>query len=369
MSWRRKLHRPISRCHCRKCWKPSSRLCTENGRLTVRLRPTRKPRSRHFGSPFTGWKKNVPRSASQVAGIRSATFGLGILQGLARCGLLDKFHYLSTVSGGGYIGSWLSAWIKNEFQREWQEVVKELNHPPDSTLDPEPPPIRHLRKFSNYLTPKTGLMSVDFWTLIATFIRNMFLNWLVLISCLAAAMMIPRLYLASIRRGTDWRDWKAPVEHHWNIGLTIVLAVGFALIAIAMAYAIIDVPSTGNARYSQRRFLWFRQLPLFLASLILAAWWAVFRNVHGSEPFQSKEWLPWFVGFTVAELLKRRCACDRLSLHFHKSGRKRLGPGGAGRRIRSCDSLRSCSRQCSPAFAFGQWQRNYFWYLAGGNSN
>src|SRR6478752_4969816 len=33
-------------------------------------------------------------------GIRSATFGLGVLQGLARCGLLDKFHYQSTVSGG-----------------------------------------------------------------------------------------------------------------------------------------------------------------------------------------------------------------------------------------------------------------------------
>ena len=38
-------------------------------------------------------------------GIRSATFGLGVLQGLARCGLLGRFHYLSTVSGGGYIGS------------------------------------------------------------------------------------------------------------------------------------------------------------------------------------------------------------------------------------------------------------------------
>ncbi len=44
-------------------------------------------------------------------GIRSATFGLGILHGLARCGLLDRFHYLSTVSGGGYIGAWLTAWI------------------------------------------------------------------------------------------------------------------------------------------------------------------------------------------------------------------------------------------------------------------
>ena len=45
-------------------------------------------------------------------GIRSATFGLGVLQGLARTNLLERFDYLSTVSGGGYIGSWLSAWIK-----------------------------------------------------------------------------------------------------------------------------------------------------------------------------------------------------------------------------------------------------------------
>ena len=44
-------------------------------------------------------------------GIRSATFGLGVLQSLARLGLLNRFDYLSTVSGGGYIGSWLTAWI------------------------------------------------------------------------------------------------------------------------------------------------------------------------------------------------------------------------------------------------------------------
>src|SRR5216117_690155 len=44
-------------------------------------------------------------------GVRSATFNLGILQGLARSRLLDKFDYLSTVSGGGFIGSWLTAWI------------------------------------------------------------------------------------------------------------------------------------------------------------------------------------------------------------------------------------------------------------------
>ena len=45
-------------------------------------------------------------------GIRSATFSLGILQGLASRGWLRHIDYLSTVSGGGYIGSWLLAWIK-----------------------------------------------------------------------------------------------------------------------------------------------------------------------------------------------------------------------------------------------------------------
>ena len=38
-------------------------------------------------------------------GIRSATFCFGLLRGLAQNGLLHRFDYLSTVSGGGYIGA------------------------------------------------------------------------------------------------------------------------------------------------------------------------------------------------------------------------------------------------------------------------
>ena len=48
-------------------------------------------------------------------GIRSASFALGMLQSLAQHGLLTQFHYLSTVSGGGYIAScysWLRARLK-----------------------------------------------------------------------------------------------------------------------------------------------------------------------------------------------------------------------------------------------------------------
>lgn len=41
-------------------------------------------------------------------GIRSATFAMGVLVSLARRNLLPQFDYLSTVSGGGYTGSFLT---------------------------------------------------------------------------------------------------------------------------------------------------------------------------------------------------------------------------------------------------------------------
>ena len=257
-----------------------------------------------FCDAVHGLKEKRAALCISGGGIRSATFALGVLQGLARCGLLGKFHYLSTVSGGGYIGSWLSAWIRNHPQGI-HGVAEELKRRPDSTLNPEPQPIRHLREFSNYLAPRVGVTSVDFWTLIATFVRNMFLNWLVLISWLAAAMMIPRLYLAAIMVSPNWdaasdQTKTIQLKEWWNFPLNALVIVGFVLIAVAMAYAIIDVPSTGNARWSQRRFLKFRQVPLALAALVLTEWWALFRNVHGSDPFQAKEWLAKFVVFFVA---------------------------------------------------------------------
>jgi len=42
-------------------------------------------------------------------GIRSASFNLGVLQALAKHKLLKNIDYLSTVSGGGYMGSCLSS--------------------------------------------------------------------------------------------------------------------------------------------------------------------------------------------------------------------------------------------------------------------
>ncbi|WP_294353663.1 patatin-like phospholipase family protein [uncultured Sphingomonas sp.] len=44
-------------------------------------------------------------------GIRSATFALGVLTVFAKRGLLKQFDYLSTVSGGGYLGAFLTNYL------------------------------------------------------------------------------------------------------------------------------------------------------------------------------------------------------------------------------------------------------------------
>src|SRR5687767_10152810 len=121
-------------------------------------------------------------------GIRSATFALGVIQGLASAGILKKFDYLSTVSGGGFIGSWLSSWIRRhpegvagverDLQRTDAAIAAHQPHTTDANIvmpttfrqpsprkiDPEPEPVRRLRDYSNYLSPKLGLLSGDSWT-------------------------------------------------------------------------------------------------------------------------------------------------------------------------------------------------------------
>src|SRR5205814_10002046 len=61
---------------------------------------------------------NLVGLAFSGGGIRSATFGLGVLEYLKSAGLLKQIDYLSTVSGGGYIGAWLSANCKRAAERK-----------------------------------------------------------------------------------------------------------------------------------------------------------------------------------------------------------------------------------------------------------
>lgn len=125
-------------------------------------------------------------------GIRSATFNLGILQGLSKKCVLSHVDYLSTVSGGGYIGSWLATWIKRSGSLSKVQGCLNADASPDP-LGEEVRPIRWLRMFSNYLAPEKSIMSLDSWTIGVTWLRNMLLNQVVILMVLLALMLVFRL--------------------------------------------------------------------------------------------------------------------------------------------------------------------------------
>jgi Patatin-like phospholipase len=132
-------------------------------------------------------------------GIRSATFNLGALQALARHGRINKLDYLSSVSGGGYIHQFLANWIYKTGDTSAVEALLDPipNQPGASPLGyratVQPEPLRWLRKYSNYLAPRKGLVSLDTWTIAATWTRNTALNLIVLLSSIFFVLLLPHL--------------------------------------------------------------------------------------------------------------------------------------------------------------------------------
>ena len=241
--------------------------------------PTPEARLKAIYALIHGLEGEERRAALCISGggIRSATFALGILQGLARCGLLDRFHYLSTVSGGGYIGSWLSSWIK---RADRDTVVGALAGATVKANEVEPQPIRHLRSYSNYLSPRLGLLSADTWTLVAIYIRNLFLNWLVIVPFLAAVLMVPRIYAAAL---------KYFIDRGLNPGLLIVLIVGVISGIVAVAYIGLNRPAVSKDRrgHGQAAYLVFCLLPLTLSAILITLYWgAHYQNTDEDVPLR-----------------------------------------------------------------------------------
>ena len=136
-----------------------------------------------FGVSFSG------------GGIRSATFNLGIIQGLAESNLLSRIDYLSTVSGGGYIGSWLHAFIRNHCQGDLSRASDRLSPMEHTVPDlPHDDPVSFLRKYSNYLAPRPGLFAADTWVIGSIWLRNVLLNQLILIPALGAVVLATYLF-------------------------------------------------------------------------------------------------------------------------------------------------------------------------------
>jgi hypothetical protein len=210
-------------------------------------------------------------------GIRSATFNLGVLQALARWRLLRAFDYLSTVSGGGYIGGWLMAWMHHQ-GIGIQQVEEKLSAAPDSPREAsDPPEVHFLRDYSNYLTPRKGLLGADFWAFTASYLRNTILNQIILLLALLSLLLLPRsfVYLLHLLENTEesLNGKFSEMIQTYMLSQYFALGLGLALAFLAVVFIGMNLISVDPGR--KRRDCWFTYQwavqSLIVAPLFLAA--------------------------------------------------------------------------------------------------
>src|ERR1035438_8131167 len=182
------------------------------------------------------WRKNrgVPEDdgdgrldliglAFSGGGIRSATFNLGVLQALAKLEILRYVDYLSTVSGGGYIGGWLMGMLHRLGAGGMKDVEEGLDPSQVNQNNLPQKAIAHLRAYSNYLTPKVSVLSADTWSLFSIWLRNTLLHLSTLVAGIAALILFGRFV-----------GLYTMVQTQWTAGIGWPLAV-FGVAAVTLA--------------------------------------------------------------------------------------------------------------------------------------
>lgn len=190
-------------------------------------------------------------------GIRSATFCLGVVQALAEADQLKRFDYLSTVSGGGYLGASLLWWASGGASEPdktttfglapWHHPEPGLRFPyvsPDplpmdqasaSSPDETPSPLArldHLRRHGRYLTPGSG---ITIMSLLSAVVRGAFLQlafWLPLLTLLLTGLVILLGGLPETPQALALPAEKAPLwDILWRGGL-----MGLGLCVVGLLY-------------------------------------------------------------------------------------------------------------------------------------
>jgi len=241
-------------------------------------------------------------------GIRSAVFALGFLQSLASKGHLIKIDYLSTVSGGGYIGTAFS-WLLHQFwpaKNGGSEAIrygadrgrfpfatspreKQENRKRNESL------INFMRRNRQYLLPGDG---IGVFSLIAVLLRGVILNALVYLPIIAIMFLGLQVLADFLLRTQDVSDLLDPLtklpplqallaevpsvkapSHDWQPQFRIgLLLMGFSIIACGaylaatVAYALRTVHSRSgkSATYGYRRYYEMVSGKLLLTALCLA---------------------------------------------------------------------------------------------------
>lgn len=172
-------------------------------------------------------------------GIRSASFATGVLQGLVAGDLLRKVDYLSTVSGGGYIGSSLTWYLT----KGMPDPSGPGNIPAGTTAADFPygngdigcragarqPALNYLRDHGKYLTPDASL---NLTSAISVVVRSTFTSLLayLLLLCLAMALF----HRVHLFQDCTFGNLPLQINLFWWAALALLLAMGFLAVGFSV---------------------------------------------------------------------------------------------------------------------------------------
>ena len=200
-------------------------------------------------------------------GIRSAVFNLGLLQSLGERGILKRVQYLSTVSGGGYIGGFWTNWLRR--QRKEPAGTKRGVFPSPggedkNHFDPrEPDEIRHLREYSRFIIPRVGAAQFETWNAIITILGGM-LPSIITSLCLIGFIFESAHVLT--------RFLKPDASHIYRSPLVFA---GFSL--VVHSFFLVRWSITDRLKNLSTRWI-----PLMTVPLCTAAWYGLQTRIHDS---------------------------------------------------------------------------------------
>lgn len=249
-------------------------------------------------------------------GIRSATFSFGVIQALAKHGLLKTVDYLSTVSGGGFIGSCLSS-VLNAKDVGTEQDRFPLHYQIGAE---EPLGVGQLRNSSRYLAPGGFL---DKMRIPALVLRGVLSNLLIFLFILFLAVLVTEIVYEVGQR------LHLPFGSLVLGGLTtfLLLVIGFPAIARWLR---------GGSTWKQRNF-WEMAFTVALLLVMFAVFlipvfilveqaidqsWAEVQETVTSDmlrPFEGRDLTQWLIVFSLLVLFM---LAGRASAHVSRIGGK-----------------------------------------------
>jgi len=247
--------------------KHAQNILNENGFIAVGAAEveTGKHYTREHKDVISAEKHHLAKDAAFWAlaisggGIRSASFGLGVMQALVAESLLKKIDYLSTVSGGGYIGSALTWFLKKGHPDGTPAGTESENFPlgqigaagrlkgrgRNMVLD-------FIWLHGNYLAPGNGLGTLS---LFGIMLRSMLLSLAVYLGVFTTGMWL-------LQKGGLFEPFSVDqfLGVSWTGGLRVSAFIWAAILTLGLLLVVSLFFSLRTVRFGAGRISRYRQL-------------------------------------------------------------------------------------------------------------